>query len=821
MAVIAGSTVGWFNSFYRGNTVTMERINLARSWRYQASKLGLSLEKKWITASCYGAIAILMILGFFLVYERLTIGWFVASCASLPFCFVYWVKHGLHGLPSDKQNLDIAALLSSEVLGRLPVEPTPQDLALSAMQTPGGQFFAGRYGIGPNFLSQISSTQTQDTVMVWNKALEIRQELGLDQIDSSVLVSALLSTMPGVTTLLAQLQLDTGDILSGTEWYQHIQSLIKKSQQPQKTGGFARDWSFGYTPLLSHFGINISEQLATGAMLTVELETHQRVLDQMKQLLSQGNKRNVVLIGQLGVGKTAVVEAFADALLHDGSVPSTLRYNQVISLDASALISAAPGRGELEQLVNQLLLEAHKAKNIVLCFDNAQYFLEEGVGSVDLSAVLLPIFEGGVLRIILTMDDQRWLQIAQRSPSLTSALNRVMVTPPSQQETIRVLQNQLIMFEYQAKVTYMYQSLEEAYNLSERYIHEQAMPGKALKLLQSAANYSEQGFVTAQSVRQAIERTMDVKVGAAQGVDEKQTLLQLEDRIHERMINQTRAVSVVSDALRRARAGVRNQNRPIGTFLFLGPTGVGKTELAKALASVYFGGEERLVRIDMNEYVRPEDVSRLIADPATDTHSLAAQVSKQPFSVVLLDEIEKAHSNVLTTLLQVLDEGVLRDINNREISFRDAIIIATSNAGADRIREYIQAGYELDQFEEQFTNELIDSGQFRPEFLNRFDEIVVFRPLKKEELLQVVDLMLEGLNKNLASQKIVVEVTQEAKEILVDVGYDPRLGARPMRRAVQRGVENVIAKEMLAEHVHSGDTITINADQIRDALLRR
>ena len=289
----------------------------------------------------------------------------------------------------------------------------------------------------------------------------------------------------------------------------------------------------------------------------------------------------------------------------------------------------------------------------------------------------------------------------------------------------------------------------------------------------------------------------------------------MEDIIHERMVNQVRAVNVVSDALRRARAGVRNENRPIGTFLFLGPTGVGKTELSKALADVYFGGEGKLIRLDLNEFVRSEDVARLIADGADDPMSLTAQVMKQPFSVVLLDEIEKAAPEVLTTLLQLLDEGILRDAKNREISFRDAIVIATSNAGADRIREYIERGYRLEQFEQQFINELISSNQFRPEFLNRFDEIVLFRPFTPAELVQVLDLILAGVNKTLLPQKVSVTVDEDAKQLLVQQGYDPRLGARPMRRVVQKAVENTIAKLMLSGAVNPGDSVNIDAEQVR------
>jgi ATP-dependent Clp protease ATP-binding subunit ClpC len=286
------------------------------------------------------------------------------------------------------------------------------------------------------------------------------------------------------------------------------------------------------------------------------------------------------------------------------------------------------------------------------------------------------------------------------------------------------------------------------------------------------------------------------------------------------MINQSRAVAVVSDALRRARAGVRNSQRPIGTFLFLGPTGVGKTELAKSVAAVFFGGEDHIARVDLNEYSGEGDVARLIADAAQDSHSLTAQIARNPFSVVLLDEIEKAHPNVLNTLLQLLDEGILRDVNNREVSFRDAVVIATSNAGADRIRAHIEAGEQLEHFEQQFTDELISANVFRPEFLNRFDEIVLFRPLTPDELMQVIDLILKGVNKNLEAQKVSVVVDEDAKRLLVQSGYDPRLGARPMRRVVQRVVENIVANQMLAQQATPGSQIHIDAAAVQ-AMLQR
>lgn len=364
----------------------------------------------------------------------------------------------------------------------------------------------------------------------------------------------------------------------------------------------------------------------------------------------------------------------------------------------------------------------------------------------------------------------------------------------------------------------MYQALREAYKLGARYVYDTAMPGQAITLLEAAAEYAEDGLVTARSVNRAIEQAIGVKTSSVDDESERETLLNLEERLHERIVGQDRAVQVVSDALRRARAGVRNQERPVGTFLFLGPTGVGKTELAKALAGVYFGGEDKIIRLDMNEFVTAEDAGRLIADGADDSASLTAQVMKQPFSVVLLDEIEKAHSSVLTALLQLLDEGILRDVRNREVNFRDTIVIATSNANADRVQEYIHRGYSLQQFEDTFIDELLGSHVFHPEFLNRFDEMVVFAPLQKDELLKVVDLIIQSVNKNLDAQNITVTVSDDTKEYLVEAGYDPRLGARPMRRVVQKTVENTLAKKMLSKEVSAGDTVEITRDEVKALL---
>lgn len=763
------------------------------------------------------AIAVLFVVaGGALIYEKMSIGWFVTSLAAIPFMLYEWWKRNLQKIPA-RSGTAADDILVSNILGHLSDHPTPKQIAQATGSVNGGHFFALRFGITPDFLLNITTDDVSQTQTIWQHAFDIKESTGSEQITGAVLAVAILRSFDQYESLLAHMQLDLDDLLNGVRWFNHLQDLIAKTKVPHRTGGIARDFSFGYTPLLKRFGQNVSLQASGG--LRVELDAHQAALDQLVDVFGTGGRQNAALVGEAGVGKTTIVHAFAERILDaKAKIPENLRFRQVFILDSASLIAAAPGRGELEGLVMQVLGEAYSAKNIIICLDNAQLFFEEAIGSVDLTNVLLPILEAGSLRVILTMDEQRYLQIGQRNPSLINALNRISIAPASRDETIAVMQDQLIVTEFQRNVSYMYQALAEAYRLSERYVHDLAMPGRALKLLESAASYGDGGVITANSVQAAIEQTMDIKVGVASGDDEREKLLNLENLIHERMINQTRAVQVVSDALRRARAGVRNENRPIGTFLFLGPTGVGKTELSKALADVYFGGEDRMIRLDLNEYVRPEDVSRLIADGADDPTSLTAQAMKQPFSVVLLDEIEKAHPQVLTTLLQLLDEGILRDIKNREVSFRDAIIIATSNAGADRIREYIDRGYNLQDFEQKFTDELISSNQFRPEFLNRFDEIVIFRPLEKPELVQVIDLILKGINKQMALQKISIHVADDAKLYLVEKGYDPRLGARPMRRIVQRAVENLVAKQMLTGSVAPGSVIEVTLEQVQSML---
>ena len=792
--------------------------------RAEKARLSVRLTKIW-QSILWALIILLVASGLLLLLADSAFGWVLLGLVAVPSMVLYWYKHELSRLSVSKaDSVDMADLISRTALGYLPANPTPVDIATAVGRTSSGRFLALRFGLGPKFFQEVATSLPADVEPIWQSAVEIRNHLNRKTVSGGILALSLIKFFPGYESVLARLQFDYDDLLNGVNWHDHLNDLIKKEKQPIRTGGIARDWSFGWTPLLQRYARNISQEISVhgGRTMSLTSKTHQDIVNQMIDVFANNGRQNVAIVGPDGAGKTSVVHDFAEKLLDASSkVSSSLKFRQVFLLNSASLISAAPGKGELENLINALLVEAHTAKNVIICLDDAQMFFEEGTGSVDLTNLLLPILEGGAVRLILTVNEQSLLRIGQKKPALVNALNRINIKPSSYEDTMAALQDRAIQFEYHKKVIYMYQALKTTYNLAQRYVYDLAMPGQALKLLETSANYAENKFVTSASVEQAIERTLGVKVGVANVDTEKEALLNLEDKIHERMINQVRAVQVVSDALRRARTGVRNQNRPIGTFLFLGPTGVGKTELAKALSEVYFNGEDHLVRVDLNQYVMNEDVANLTADGADNPNSLTAQVMKQPFSVVLLDEIEKAHPNVLTALLQVLDEGVLRDAKGREVNFRDCIVIATSNAGAERIREYIERGYNINQFEDQFVNELISSKQFRPEFLNRFDEMVIFKPLGKEEIGQIADLIIAGVNKTMAAQKVTVQVDPDARQLLVEAGYDPRLGARPMRRVVQRVVENQVAKQMLSGQTDVGGTVVVTAADVQNALGNR
>lgn len=789
-----------------------------RSVRAKKSRLGKILKAPFVHMVLV-LFAIVGIGGFgYLVFiAKDPVGWLGITLSIVSVVLMLWERQDLHRVPIGRTD-DINDLLSANVICALGKNPTPLKFIEKYYITRSGRFLSGRFGITKDFLEKLAIQIPEDMTPIFAKARELRAEINAEVIGGGLIAIAIIAQHPEYERLLHEMRLELSDLVDGMDWYNHLYGLIQGAKKKRRDGGIARDFSFGYTPTLSKYSVNISESRKGLLRTQVHLASHREIVGKMIEAFSKGGRQNIALVGPEGAGRMTIVNAFAETLMDaDAKIPNSLKYRQVMALDASSLIASGGERGELEGLVQLVMAEAYNAKNIIICLNNAQLFFEEGVGSVDISNVLMPFVDTGRLRIIMTMDEQKFLEISAKNSVLANKLNKVMVEPASEKETMRIMQDEILTLEAKYGVLYQYLALKEAYRLSDRYMHDIEMPGKALSLLESAANYANGGVVTASSVEAAIEKTQGVKLSSANDEGDREKLLNLESLIRKRMVGQEYAVKTVSDAMRRAAAGVRSQKKPIGTFLFLGPTGVGKTELSKSLAEVYFNGEDNLIRLDMNEFVTEGDVRRLIEEGKDNAESLTAQVMTHPFSVVLLDEIEKAHPAVLTTLLQLLDEGVMRDAKNREVSFRDAIVIATSNAGAERIRRYVAEGKDLTQAKEEILEELIQSGEFKPEFVNRFDEICVFTPLTKENLVEIVKLNMKSINKTLEPKKIKVILNEEAEVELAELGYDPKMGARPLKRMMQKTVENIVAKKVLEGEAESGAEIHIDKEMILES----
>lgn len=786
-----------------------------KSVRYKKARTTYFVRKYFLIL-LWAVFAVMLAIGGYLAYLENPSGWLMLSFSVLPLMPLFWYYSEAKSLPIEP-HLGLEGVVSGSVLGSISDNSSVHDLATSVVKHPRFVFLQNRVGVTKSMLLEISNgVNSLDDVFY--KAYDIKNKLKMEKIEASLIGVAIILSHSESNTLLASLNIRSEQLIESLTWQEVSDELWKDLNRRHPNGGLARDWSFGYIPVLESHAVNVSKQVSTGVIRTF-LEDHRRIIYQMMDSLAGDGRQNVLLVGKNGVGKTSIIHGMAYKLL-DSSLEShpKLRLNQVFMLDASNLMASTREQGDIERVLSTIFNEAYHAKNVILCFDNAEMFFEDGKGALDASRILQPIIENGSIRLILAMDEHKYLELHQRNPSLLDSMNKLIVNPTDEAETYKVLETRAHLYENQNKVCYTYQSLMEIFNLSSRYVHDSAMPGRALRLMEMSAQYAKDKSVTPYSVQMAIEKSMNIKVATSNTVADKQKLLNIEFELSKKVIGQERAVSAVSNALRRARSGVRNQERPIGTFMFLGPTGVGKTELAKALGDVYFGGRDNLIRIDLNEYVRSDDVIRLIADPAEDSHSLTAQVMNNPFSVVLFDEIEKAAPEVLTTLLQVLDEGVLRDSKNREISFRDTIIIMTSNAGANDIREYANQGLSVEAYQQSFIDKLIESNQFKPEFLNRFDELLVFRPLIMEELAKIVVIYIKNINKTLESQQVQVELDEGAIFTLVRAGYDPRLGARPLRRVVQRAVENYVARKMLDNSTESGALLHITQNEVESEL---
>ncbi len=579
------------------------------------------------------------------------------------------------------------------------------------------------------------------------------------------------------------------------------------------------------------FGTNLN-QLATEGKIDPVVGREQEI-ERVIQILGRRTKNNPVLIGEPGVGKTALAEGLAQRIVNQ-DVPDLLRDKQVISLDLGQLVAGTRFRGEFEERLKQIMEEVRQAGNAILVIDEVHTLVGAGSaeGAMDAANLLKPALARGELQCIgaTTLDEYR--QYIEKDAALERRFQPVMVEEPTVEDTIEILRGLRSRYESHHQLVISDEALLAAAQLSDRYISDRYLPDKAIDLIDEAGSrvrlrHNKQADpspqVSAEDIAQVVAAWTGVPVNRLSESESVQ-LLHLEDALHQRVIGQEEAVKAVARAIRRARVGLRNPNRPIASTIFCGPTGVGKTELTKALASIIFGSEDAMIRLDMSEYMEPQSVSKLIGSPPGyvgygEGGQLTEAVRRQPYTVVLFDEIEKAHPDVFNLLLQLLEDGHLTDSQGRLINFKNTLIIMTSNLGSRAIEKQgsglgfivtdsVTAQY--NRTREQVNEALKQS--FRPEFLNRLDEIIVFRQLTRDEVKQIAELLLKNVESRLREQNLQLEVSEAFKERLVTEGYDPSYGARPLRRTVSRLVEDNLAEAILSGQIRSGDTAVIDID---------
>jgi ATP-dependent Clp protease ATP-binding subunit ClpC len=522
----------------------------------------------------------------------------------------------------------------------------------------------------------------------------------------------------------------------------------------------------------------------------------------------EGGRASAALVGEPGVGKDAIVYGIAERMVEE-DVPEALRDKRLVSISISDLVAGAADDAGGRLL--SCLDEVARSRNIVLVVENIDALAGVSSGGVDLSDMFATELSRGYFFCIATAYPNRFKRLEGRP--LGNALERVDVIEPEGDAAIRILMSVVGGIEAEQRVFFTYQAIERAVTLSSRYLHDRYLPEKAIEILREAAQLTrklkgEKSLVGAEEVAQVVSEKSHVPV-AAVTEEERDKLLNLEAELHKRVIGQDEAVKAVAAALRRARAELRSKKRPIAAFMFLGPTGVGKTELAKTIAEVYFGAEKNMVRLDMSEYQEASSIHRLIGIPGESGGGLLTEaIRQQPFTLLLLDEFEKAHPDILNIFLQVMDDGRLTDNGGRTVDFTNCIIVSTSNAGSQFIQDSIRAGAAVDDIKKGLLNEQL-KGIFRPELLNRFDGVIVFKPLTKDEIEQVAWLMIGGITDELEGKGITFRATDEAVAELAAVGFDPVFGARPMRRAIQEKVENALADYLLKEKIERRDTVVL------------
>ncbi|MCM8799262.1 MAG: ATP-dependent Clp protease ATP-binding subunit [Candidatus Omnitrophica bacterium] len=645
--------------------------------------------------------------------------------------------------------------------------------------------------------------------------------------------------------------------------------------------GFGQTQTKTKTPALDAFGRDLTALAREGKLDPVIDRKNE--IERVIQILSRRTKNNPVLLGEAGVGKTAIVEGLAQAIVA-GNVPEVLRNKRIVILDLALMVAGTKYRGQFEERIKAVMEEIKRSHDIIIFIDELHTLVGAGAaeGAIDASNILKPALSRGEIQCIgaTTLDEYR--KYIEKDAALERRFQTIMVEPPSVEQTIEILKGLKEKYESHHKVIYKEEALEAAAKLSDRYISGRFLPDKAIDLIDEAGSRArlnvlvvppqikeleekienlrkeKEKYIKSQDFEKAAQ-LRDQERQARHELDllnrnweetksklhpeitaediakivsqwtgiplfrleekESEKLLKIEDEIHKRVVGQEEAIRAIAQAIRRSRAGIKDPRRPIGSFVFLGPTGVGKTLLARALAEFLFGDEDALVQLDMSEYMEKFNVSRLIGAPPgyvgyEEGGQLTERIRRRPYAVVLLDEIEKAHPDVFNLLLQILEDGRLTDSFGRKVDFRNTVVIMTSNVGAELIRKTGSLGFKAPKDEityQEMKEKLLEEVKrtFKPEFLNRLDDIIVFRPLTKQDLEKIVDIEINFVCERLKEQKIELELTGEAKDFLIEKGFDPIFGARPLKRTIQRYIEDPLAQEIIAGRFKEGSKVKI------------
>jgi len=650
------------------------------------------------------------------------------------------------------------------------------------------------------------------------EAAQIAHNKGKERIGIGDLLSAESKINNNFKKILILSEVKPEDIENLSWWSERIEKEIEKSKKfweyenLVKKGSIGKDFSAGYTITLDKFSTDWTEIIKKRGF--EEVIGHKEEVAAVERILSRQEINNVLLVGEPGTGRISIIHELARRSFFNLSLPE-VNSKRVVSLDIVSILSKAGSNEAAEAILDRIFQEAITAGNVILVIDDFHNYIgqEQKPGIIDISGVISPYLHLPNFQIIAVTNFPGLHKFIEPYPSILNLFEKVEVNESSEQETIQILEERVLFLEQKYKLFTTYQAIRDIVKLSSRYLPQVPFPKKALDLLDEimvyVSHYTKSKVVLSEHVARVISDKAQIPVGEI-GLKEREILLNLEKLIHQRIINQEEAVKEVSSAMRRARAEINIRKGPMGGFLFLGPTGVGKTETAKALAEVYFGSEEKMIRLDMSEFQNVNDIPRLLGKEEMEG-LLTTPVKENPFSLILLDEVEKAHPNILNLFLQVLDEGFLTDGLGRKIDFKNTIIIATSNAGYQIILEALKKNETMEEIKEKLLDFLFKEGIFRPELINRFDAVVVFKSLTKENLLDIAQLLLSKLKKNLEQKDIEFEITEDLKEKIVELGYDPVFGAREMRRVIQDKIENVLASALLSGKIRPGDKVSINS----------